>query len=403
MSRLAQSSRPQPSTKPTAASSTSNTTTSTLPAADSEQCPICKSTRYLNPSLRFLVNPECYHKLCASCVDRIFSHGPATCPLPNCSRTLRKHRFREQTFEDIRVEREIDIRKRVASVFNRREDEFEDLRKWNDYLNDVEDITFNLINSIDLDSTNARFEAYRKANEEGIAENERLAAEEKNQFSHRQKAERQLARERREQARREEEMERRELEANRRDVLERLAQGGDAEEVLRKGEEVQLKKRMGRGEAERRRVGLQQQQQQQQSTSSDAAGAEKSNPRTGGGTGPAVLQGLRKPASTKAVPEPPIDPFGGVRFTTRYFALQDDYRWEGVQDTRRDVRHVAGGYDVRDFTQRSLVAAFAGLGVLVGEEADERERGKMGRQGEEAIGTARADLGLKDTEMVDVA
>ncbi|KAI7244771.1 hypothetical protein KC352_g14455, partial [Hortaea werneckii] len=54
MSRLAQPSRPQPSTKPTAASS--NTTTSPLPAADSEQCPICKSTRYLNPSLRFLVN-----------------------------------------------------------------------------------------------------------------------------------------------------------------------------------------------------------------------------------------------------------------------------------------------------------------------------------------------------------
>ncbi|KAI6910497.1 CDK-activating kinase assembly factor [Hortaea werneckii] len=397
MSRLAQPSRPQPSTKPTASS---NTTTSTLPAADSEQCPICKSTRYLNPSLRFLVNPECYHKLCASCVDRIFSHGPATCPLPNCNRTLRKHRFREQTFEDIRVEREIDIRKRVASVFNRREDEFEDLRKWNDYLNDVEDITFNLINSIDLDSTNARFEAYRKANEEGIAENERLAAEEKNQFSHRQKAERQLARERREQARREEEMERRELEANRRDVLERLAQGGDAEEVLRKGEEVQLKKRMGRGEAERRRVGL---QQQQQNTSSDATGAEKSTTSTTN-TGPAVLKGLRKPTSTKPVPEPPIDPFGGVRFATNYFALQDEYRWEGVQDTRRDVRHVAGGYDVRDFTQRSLVAAFAGLGVLVGEEVDERERrGKVGAEGEEAVGTARADLGLKDSEMVDVA
>ncbi|GAB1730187.1 hypothetical protein NU195Hw_g7492t1 [Hortaea werneckii] len=396
MSRLAQPSRPQPSTNPTTTSS--NNTTSSLPAADSEQCPICKSTRYLNPSLRFLVNPECYHKLCASCVDRIFSHGPATCPLPNCSRTLRKHRFREQTFEDIRVEREIDIRKRVASVFNRREDEFEDLRNWNDYLNDVEDITFNLVNRIDLDATNARFEAYRKANEEGIAENERLAAEEKSQFSSRQKAERQLARERREQARREEEMERRELEANRRDVLERLAQGGDAEEVLRKGEEVQLKKRMGRGEAERRRAGLQQQQSQ---SSSDVAGAERSSTSTD--NGPAVLKGLRKPASTKPVPEPPIDPFGGVRFSTKFFALQDEYRWEGVQDTRRDVKHVAGGYDVRDFTQRSLVAAFAGLGVFVGEEADERERGKMGVEGEEAVGTARADLGLKDSEMVDVA
>ncbi|KAI6962928.1 hypothetical protein KC329_g16155, partial [Hortaea werneckii] len=152
-----------------------------------------------------------------------------------------------------------------------------------------------------------------------------------------------------------------------------------------------------RGEAERRRAGLQQQQSQ---SSSDAAGAEKSSTGT---DGPAVLKGLRKPASTRPVPEPPIDPFGGVRFSTKFFALQDEYRWEGVQDTKRDVKHVAGGYDVRDFTQRSLVAAFAGLGVFVGEEADERERGKMGVEGEEAVGTARADLGLKDSEMVDVA
>lgn len=79
-------------------------------------CPVCKSSRYLNPNMRFLVNPECYHKMCESCVDRIFSHGPAQCPVAGCKRTLRKHRFRKQTFEDIQVEREVDIRRRVAEV-----------------------------------------------------------------------------------------------------------------------------------------------------------------------------------------------------------------------------------------------------------------------------------------------
>ncbi len=67
--------------------------------------------------MRFLVNPECYHRMCESCVDRIFSHGPAPCPVAGCHRTLRKQRFRKQTFGDIRVEREVDVRKRVAKMY----------------------------------------------------------------------------------------------------------------------------------------------------------------------------------------------------------------------------------------------------------------------------------------------
>ena len=89
-------------------------TDETLPP--SEICPVCKSSRYLNPRMRFLVNPECYHKMCESCVDRIFSQGPAPCPVAGCGRTLRKARFRKQTFGDIKVEREVDIRRRVSSM-----------------------------------------------------------------------------------------------------------------------------------------------------------------------------------------------------------------------------------------------------------------------------------------------
>lgn len=79
-------------------------------------CPVCKSSRYLNPELRFLVNPECYHKMCTSCVDRIFSSGPAPCPVAGCARTLRKQRFRKQTFDDIQIEREVDIRRRLSQM-----------------------------------------------------------------------------------------------------------------------------------------------------------------------------------------------------------------------------------------------------------------------------------------------
>lgn len=82
-----------------------------------EQCPVCKTSSYLNKSMRFLVNPECYHRMCESCVDRIFSAGPAPCPIAGCKRTLRKARFRKQTFEDLSIEREVDIRKKVMVMY----------------------------------------------------------------------------------------------------------------------------------------------------------------------------------------------------------------------------------------------------------------------------------------------
>ena len=89
---------------------------SDAPKDDNEQCPVCQSSKYMNPHIKFLISTECYHKMCESCVDRIFSHGPAPCPIAKCKRTLRKAKFRKITFEDLKVEREVDIRKRVARV-----------------------------------------------------------------------------------------------------------------------------------------------------------------------------------------------------------------------------------------------------------------------------------------------
>ncbi|KAF9729651.1 hypothetical protein PMIN04_007811 [Paraphaeosphaeria minitans] len=126
-------------------------------------CPVCKSSRYLNKYMRFLVNPECYHKMCESCVDRIFSHGPAPCPIAGCKKTLRKARFRTQTFEDLKVEREVDIRRRVAKAMNKEETDFETLRDYNDYLEEVEEITWNLILKIDVEQTERRLRRFEEA------------------------------------------------------------------------------------------------------------------------------------------------------------------------------------------------------------------------------------------------
>jgi CDK-activating kinase assembly factor MAT1 len=84
--------------------------------SDDEECPICHTKRYFKQNMVFLVNPDCYHQMCSACVERIFSNGPALCPIPGCKKTLRRNKFRPPTFSDLALEREIDIRKRVQNV-----------------------------------------------------------------------------------------------------------------------------------------------------------------------------------------------------------------------------------------------------------------------------------------------
>ena len=77
--------------------------------------------------------------MCESCIDRLFSLGPAACP--ECGQVVRKQQFSAQIFEDLQVEEEVNIRKRVSRLFNRRPEEFPTLRAYNDYLEEFEEIS----------------------------------------------------------------------------------------------------------------------------------------------------------------------------------------------------------------------------------------------------------------------
>ena len=52
---------------------------------------------------------------CESCIDRIFTLGPGPCPI--CGQIIRKAQFTPQTYEDLTVEKEVIIRKRVAKMW----------------------------------------------------------------------------------------------------------------------------------------------------------------------------------------------------------------------------------------------------------------------------------------------
>lgn len=138
-------------------------------------CPRCKTTKYRNPSLKLLVN-VCGHGLCESCVDLLFLKGSGNCP--ECGVALRRSNFRVQLFEDSQVEKEVDIRRRVLRDFNKKEEDFATLRDYNDYLEEVETIIFNLVNNIDQLETNKKIEKFKKENRELILKNKARAGRE---------------------------------------------------------------------------------------------------------------------------------------------------------------------------------------------------------------------------------
>ncbi|GFY80978.1 cyclin-dependent kinase-activating kinase assembly factor-related [Actinidia rufa] len=74
--------------------------------------------------------------------------------------------------------KEMAIRKRISSIFNKREDDFPSLREYNDYLEEVEDMTVNLIEGIDVPAIEAKIAQYQKENAEQIMNAQARKAEE---------------------------------------------------------------------------------------------------------------------------------------------------------------------------------------------------------------------------------
>ncbi|CAF2645045.1 unnamed protein product [Rotaria sp. Silwood2] len=116
-----------------------------------------------------LMVSKCGHSLCENCVENKFSKGVGYCP--TCNTELKKSGFRYQIFEDPFVELETDIRKRILKDFNRKEQDFDSLDVYNDYLEMVETYIFNLTNKIDVEETEQKIVEYKETNKEVINKN----------------------------------------------------------------------------------------------------------------------------------------------------------------------------------------------------------------------------------------
>ncbi|XP_069187326.1 CDK-activating kinase assembly factor MAT1 isoform X2 [Procambarus clarkii] len=132
------------------------------------QCPACRCTKYRNPQMKLMVN-VCGHPLCDSCVKMYFIKESGQCS--ECGMVLKRSKFRVQVFEDPVVEKEIDIRRKVMKVYNMTEDDFSSLEEWNKYLEEIEEIVYNMTNDINRAEMEKKVENYERMHKNDIRKN----------------------------------------------------------------------------------------------------------------------------------------------------------------------------------------------------------------------------------------
>lgn len=323
---------------------------------DLDQCPICKSSKYLSPNLKFLVNPECYHKICENCVDRLFSMGPAQCPYDGCTKILRKNKFKEQIFEDLIVEREVDVRQRVSKTFNKRQDDFENLKDFNNYLEDVENIIFNLVNSIDVEKTEEKLQAYEQKNKELILANSRRQKDDDERIERRSKYEK----ERKVKAMQLEvemaQVEREVREEAQREYLEELANSNTDPNSLKKRIDQSIAAQVS---AKRKQLETQ---------------YLMPPPPTGSFRGYMNFEGNGldprdgKPGSRGSGVASPFTPFMGDYQKDPFFVVSDEYFDPVMESIKQDPKCFGSGYIVEEAYKLDLSRAFFGIGCFIGKE-----------------------------------
>lgn len=262
---------------------------------------------------------------------------------------------------------------------NRREDEFDSKRDWDNFLEQRETMIMNLVSGVDVAKTEAGLQKYQTSNVSSIRANKARETQEASSFLEQQSFEQEQTRLRRLAARETYEREHNELVASRENVLSRLAAGGpgDAASIAREGQKVLLKKSSARRSEEDRL------RQKQAALRGDKEKNNSNKPSSRLKTGlgqpdmldaePSLIKGLKRVSIPE--PEKPYDPFDGLEHINKkdYYTLQDRYPSQWLEEARTSATKAAGGFDIREYYSRTLFEAFAGLGCFVDEEVSKRD------------------------------
>jgi CDK-activating kinase assembly factor MAT1 len=114
-------------------------------------------------SLQTNATVGCGHQFCTPCIDRELSRRREF-PCPICETPVKKVSLSTRTLDDVLCEKDTSWRRRVMKVFNKTEKDFVSLLEYNNYLEEVEDMIYSIVNEEpSAEEMKARIKAYEEA------------------------------------------------------------------------------------------------------------------------------------------------------------------------------------------------------------------------------------------------
>ncbi|KAL7686513.1 putative cdk-activating kinase assembly factor MAT1/Tfb3, Zinc finger, RING/FYVE/PHD-type [Plasmopara halstedii] len=152
------------------------------------RCCVCGTSveddsNYLNTKMKMLIS-KCGHRFCDHCIKREFQHQrEIACPA--CQKSVKKSQLQDKTIEELNYVKETSVRKKVTKDYNKTEDDFDTLDEYNDYLEMLENLIFDLVYGDDAEKAAAQkqWKQYRQENAIVIATNDAKKADEERRMA----------------------------------------------------------------------------------------------------------------------------------------------------------------------------------------------------------------------------
>jgi CDK-activating kinase assembly factor MAT1 len=117
---------------------------------DLYRCAICcqtesDSSNLTQSTLHTNTVVGCGHQFCIVCVERELSRRK-TFPCPICETIVKRSTLSTRTLDDVQCEKDTSWRRRINKVYNKVQSDFGSLLEYNNYLEEVEDLIYNIVN-----------------------------------------------------------------------------------------------------------------------------------------------------------------------------------------------------------------------------------------------------------------
>ena len=111
---------------------------------------------------------KCNHRFCNRCkINNFNKKRNFACPV--CQSTVKESNLKQQTYDDYEIKKDIKIRKKIKSIYNKTETDFKTLKEFQDYDEYVEDLIYNLVHNINKDDTEKLVKDYETSHMKEIA------------------------------------------------------------------------------------------------------------------------------------------------------------------------------------------------------------------------------------------